>query len=167
MFRTAIQDITSVYPRGIYEILHFKTYFQGVRYSCFPLCQTLTLPLCSGDIFSHIANWLWWRECTQLVWVCSGSEREKKHSLKSLSFLMMSTQRQWGAALISVTCPCASHQLHYGSISHASSANWIACEVVTMTGARATSVPLLLQKMRVKLPREMLLFLRHEPLSYR
>lgn len=54
--RVFIQDITSVYPRGIYEILHFKTYFQGVRYSCFPLCQTLTLPLCSGDIFSHNAN---------------------------------------------------------------------------------------------------------------
>lgn len=70
------------------------------------------------------------------------------HSLS----LMMSTQRQWGAALISVTCPCASHQLHYGSISHASSANWIACEVVTRTGARAASVPLLLHKWEWSFP---------------
>lgn len=64
----------------------------------------------------------------------------------------MPTQRQWGAALISVTCPCASHQLHYASVSHASPANWIACEVVTRTGARATSVPPLLQKREESFP---------------
>lgn len=31
MSPTAIQDITSVYPRGIYEILHFKTHFGRCR----------------------------------------------------------------------------------------------------------------------------------------
>lgn len=42
---TAIQEITSVHQRIIYEISHFKTYSEGVKYSCFPLCQTLTLSL--------------------------------------------------------------------------------------------------------------------------
>lgn len=97
---------------------------------------------CILDLFSRSANWWWGRKYTQLCMSVFRLRVEKKkrawnHSLS----LMTSTQRQWGAALISVTCPCASHQLHYGSISHASPANWIACEVVTMTRARATSVP--------------------------
>lgn len=141
--QTAIQDITSVYPRGIYEILHFKTHFGRCRILLFSSESNHSpLTLFSRSILT---------ECILIMMkrmhaACSGSRRGEKNSLKSLSFLMMSTQRQWGAALISVTCPCASHQLHYGSISHASPANWIACEVATMMGVRATSVLLLLQK---------------------
>lgn len=132
------------------RFLHLKTHFQGQMF----LFSSVSNPyaLYSLHILSHIANYSLWRECTQLGWEYLGSER-KKTSLKSLSLLMMSTQRQWGTALISVTCPCASHQLHYGSISHDSPANWIACEVVTMTGARATSVPPLLQKWEWSFPR--------------
>lgn len=59
------------------------------------------------------------RSLQKCVQAQGGKKKRWNHSLS----LMMSTQRQWGAALISVTCPCASHQLHYGSISHASSAN--------------------------------------------
>lgn len=146
MFLTAIQDITAVYQRGIYEILHFKTYFQHVKYSPFPLCQSpYTLAVFRRYILTYCKLIVRKRMHAACMSVFRLREREKKAWNHSLP-LMMSTQRQWGAALISVTCPCASHQLHYGSISHASSANWIACEVVTMTGARAASALLLLHK---------------------
>lgn len=92
---------------------------------------------------------------------CVRAGREEKRAWNRSLSLMMPTQRQWGAALISVTCPCASHQLHYGSISHASCANWIAREVVTRTGARATSVPLLPHKWEERFPE------RHEPRKHK
>lgn len=122
------------------EILDFETYFSWCHTALFfHSIKPDTLVLFQDYISTNYKLMIKKRvhAC-----VCSVSEREKNHSPS----LMMPTQRQWGAALISVTCPCASHQLHYGSISHASSANWIAREVVTRTGARTTSVPLLLQK---------------------
>lgn len=116
-----------------------KPIFQQVGHSVFSSCETL-LSLYSICTFAQAEKLVVQRreqyECVQL--------REKKQ-VEITICLMMPTQRQWGAALISVTCPCASHQLHYGSISHASSANWIAREVVMRTGARATSVLPLLQ----------------------
>lgn len=43
----------------------------------------------------------------------------------SPSFLM-SKQQQWGVSLISVTCLYTFHLIHYGHITHLSSANGIA-----------------------------------------
>lgn len=95
-------------------------------------------------IYSHILQIDDGEENAHRFHECVQAQRGVKKAWNHSLSLMMPTQRQWGAVLISVTCPCASHQLHYGSISHASSANWIACEVVTSMGVRAPSVPLLL-----------------------
>lgn len=104
------------------------------------------------DEFSRVAQWPQGRECIWACVMCSDSGVKNKERKKREPSIMMSTQRQWGAALISVTCPCASHHLHYGSISHAPPANWIACEGVTMMRVRGASVLLLLQKLEESFP---------------
>lgn len=113
MLLTADTNIPSVYSFSISVILLLKTNFLCQMFLIFFRAKPHTLPLFGGYILTY--SGVVEMKCMHTACVSLTRLRERKAACDHSLWFMMSTQRQWEALRL-VLRPCASHQLHCGSI---------------------------------------------------